>query len=469
MRDGRVFIDGGVDCSGNQNPDEIYDPSTGKFTDTGVPLLGYCRGLGTSALLPDGRILLAFGMRSGVTDPTSDAETYDPSTGKFSAVSEHLTCQPLNYYSGLYGVRSTTLNNGSVLLTGGSNKFDGEGASATCAELFDPSTNTLSTTNPMTTDRYLQSSTMMPDGRVLIAGGLTFIMNPAYSENYHASAEIYDPRTGLFNATGPMTDSRYSHTGTLLPNGQALIVGGANSSGPVALPWVDLYTESQGTFARILSLPSGRYEHTATFFNSGLALVTGGRDSSGKALASAELYRPANSVNLAEPQSGDIVFGGVHIEVSWDYNSYEEARVYVDGNLVPLGTVFQPAPQNVFWNSSGATNGLHVIRADALNNRQQVVGSSSISVNLANGPVALFWPKENATVSHTVAIAATKGSGVQWIDFYVDGTFVKSTPPNTLYWDSSTVANGSHILSAKGFNSSGQLAGTDSVVVNVLN
>ena len=97
------------------------------------------------------------------------------------------------------------------------------------------------------------------------------------------------------------------------------------------------------------------------------------------------------------------------------------------------------------------------------------MGTSAVSVNVANGPVALFWPKENATVSHKVAVAATKGTGVQWIDFYVDGKFLKPTPPNTIYWDSSTVANGSHTLSARGFNSSGQLAGSDSVVVNVLN
>ena len=92
-----------------------------------------------------------------------------------------------------------------------------------------------------------------------------------------------------------------------------------------------------------------------------------------------------------------------------------------------------------------------------------------MTVNLANGPVAVFWPKENATVAHNVAIAATKGTGVQWIDFYLDGQFQKATPPNTIYWDSSKVGNDSRTWSLKGFNSSGQVVGTDSVVINVLN
>jgi hypothetical protein len=104
-----------------------------------------------------------------------------------------------------------------------------------------------------------------------------------------------------------------------------------------------------------------------------------------------------------------------------------------------------------------------------VNTHQQVVGSSSVTVNLANGPVAMFWPKENATVSHQVAVAATKGTGVQWIDFYLDGKFVKATPPNAIYWDSTAVANGSHTWSAKGFNSSGQQVGSDAVIVNVQN
>jgi hypothetical protein len=258
-------------------------------------------------------------MRSGIGDPTPDAETYDPVTGAYTEIKVQLTCQPLNYYSGLYDVRSNILNNGEVLFTGGSNLFDGEGASAVCAELFDPSTNTLFTTNPMTNDRDRQSSTLMADGRVLVAGGLTFVMHPTYSEDYHGSAEIYDPRTGVFTTTGAMTDSRYDHSGTLLPNGQVLIVGGANSAPAVPLPWVDLYTPSASAFSRTGSLPAGRYLHTTIALPNGLTLVTGGLDSSGNALASALVYTPPTPVNIGRPQQGDIVFGSsVTIQAEYD-------------------------------------------------------------------------------------------------------------------------------------------------------
>jgi hypothetical protein len=110
-----------------------------------------------------------------------------------------------------------------------------------------------------------------------------------------------------------------------------------------------------------------------------------------------------------------------------------------------------------------------VISVTGFNQADAVVGIAALTVNVSGGPVALFWPKEKATVSHKVAVAATLQPGVQWVDFYIDGKFLKATPPKTIYWDSSTVANGNHTLSAKGFDSSDQLVGYDSVVINVSN
>ena len=479
MRDGRVLIDGGTATS---NPSEIYNPATGEFTATGHPLEsegsipGNRRG-GNAALLPDGRVVVAFGIDSVVDERIDDVETYDPATGSYTEATVNITCQTKGSgYTGRDGVASATLNNGEVLFTGGNNWSDGSGASANCAELFDPSTNVLANANPMTTDRDLHTATVLSDGRVLVAGGLTFCSPDCAPTDYHGSAELYDPSTGVFTATGAMTDSRYDHTGTLLPDGEILVAGGGNSNpngNPfslpgAALPWVDLYDAATAAFTRTGSLHSGRYSHTATFLPNGLTLVTGGNDSSGNAYATAELYTPSNPINLGVPQSGDIVFGNVFIEVELT-DQLDTAKIYIDGKLL-VALSGSESPRVYNWvTTSAVSNGLHVIRADAVNTHQQVVGSSSVTVNLANGPVALFWPKENATVSHLVAVAATLQTGVQWADFYVDGKFLKPTPPRTIYWDSTTVANGSHTLSVKGFNSSDQLVGTDSAVVNVSN
>src|SRR5215472_2773339 len=81
-------------------------------------------------------------------------------------------------------------------------------------------------TGKMITPRYLHSTTLLPDGRVLIAGG-----DSSYSvSDAESSAELYDPVSGTFLPTGSMTTPRDGHTATLLPNGKVLIAGGARHS-----------------------------------------------------------------------------------------------------------------------------------------------------------------------------------------------------------------------------------------------
>src|SRR5438552_3280690 len=75
------------------------------------------------------------------------------------------------------------------------------------------------TTGSMTVPRALHTATLLPNGRVLVAGGLSG--SPAL-----ANAELYDPSTGTWDATGSMAVLRGNHTATLLANGKVLVVGG---------------------------------------------------------------------------------------------------------------------------------------------------------------------------------------------------------------------------------------------------
>ena len=80
--------------------------------------------------------------------------------------------------------------------------------------------------------RVFHTATLLNNGKVLVAGG------------HDASAEIFDPTSGTFAATGSMSVGRDSHTATLLANGKVLIAGGENVSGPLAT--TELYDPNTG-------------------------------------------------------------------------------------------------------------------------------------------------------------------------------------------------------------------------------
>lgn len=119
------------------------------------------------------------------------------------------------------GHTATLLLDGRVLAVGGGQNFSGIFDLAT-AELYDPRTRTWTSTAPMTDVRWGHTATLLPNGRVLVAGGQP---DGGGSESW-ASAVIYDPDTGTWQPSAPMLVARTGHTATLLPNGQVLVSGG---------------------------------------------------------------------------------------------------------------------------------------------------------------------------------------------------------------------------------------------------
>jgi hypothetical protein len=137
---------------------------------------------------------------------------------------------------------ATLLSDGRVLLVGGIVI----GGSEAAAELYDPKTGTFTVTGPMTTRRIFQTATLLSDGRVLIAGG------GKDSDTTVASADLYDPNTGKVTATGSMETARGSHTATLLSDGRVLVAGGSVVPGGFVgmfLASAELYNPKTGTFS----------------------------------------------------------------------------------------------------------------------------------------------------------------------------------------------------------------------------
>ncbi|MGQ9561684.1 MAG: amidohydrolase family protein [Candidatus Oleimicrobiaceae bacterium] len=220
----------------------------------------------TATLLKNGKVLI-------VGWNTNKGELYDPATRTFSETGSTSS----NHRN---GATATPLNDGNVLIAGGDN-------AQKIAEIYDPDTGQSSLTDSLKNAHSYHSATLLPDARVLIAGGQS-----QTGPQTHAIAEIYDPKTGKFTLTGSLKGHRSGHTASLLLNGKVRITGGTQTTTPgsgIFLNSCEIYDPGAGTFTLVKNLSQSRAGHAATRLADGKVLITGGAYYSNKA----ELYDDA--------------------------------------------------------------------------------------------------------------------------------------------------------------------------------
>ena len=222
------------------------------------------------------------------------ADIYDPSTDSFHATAGHMTTVRASGHS------AVRLPNGKVLIAGGDYPPTNQGSPGT-AEIFDPTTGTFTATGAMNEFREAPSVTLLQDSTVLVAGGGAGVSGiDQVSLN---SAESYNPASGTFTLVSPMAVARAYHTATLLNDGSVLIAGGEQRHGCcMPLPYTEVYLPASKSFSTVGSMAFPRVFHTATLLATGSVHVIGGGD------AITEIYSPTQagflqSVSLQLPRT----------------------------------------------------------------------------------------------------------------------------------------------------------------------
>jgi N-acetylneuraminic acid mutarotase len=213
LPDGRVLIVGGTRSAVDLDSTEIYDPSSNRWSPS--PSLSAPRSDHGATLLRDGRVLIAGGDGGGQTLTTADF--FDPTVNRWSSTSPMTT--------GRHSLALIPLNDGRVMAVAG---LPGPGPQpGEAAEIFDPIRETWSaagsSTQPLLT--YGEASVLLKDGRVFVSGGPSqTYMGDALSTGY-----VFDPRSDRWGTTNPMAQGRVSHSASLLPDGRVLVAGGRDA------------------------------------------------------------------------------------------------------------------------------------------------------------------------------------------------------------------------------------------------
>ena len=178
------------------------------------------------------------------------------------------------------GHTATLLPDGKVLIVGGMRRNQDFYRSA---EVYDPATGKFQAAGQMTTARVGHIAELLPSGKILIAGG--WVGNGSTD-----TAELYDPATRKFSNISKMSARRGRPSATLLSNGDVLIAGGADHTSPGGIASAEVFHASTMTFEPVGSMHHGRISHTATLLDDGRIVIAGGR---GESLTpSIEIYDP---------------------------------------------------------------------------------------------------------------------------------------------------------------------------------
>lgn len=277
LANGQILLAGGVSSSTDWRRADVVDERTGAVTPAGA--LSVVRVEHAAVRLADGRVLVTGGhsageqARLGVSD---SAEIWEPATGTFRRLPRPMTIPRA-------GHSATLLPDGRVLIAGGYSTAAGY----VFAEVFDPRDESFSARPDVHPMRALHAALATDDGRVLLIGGETAF--PGEEEPAPMSSVLrFDPATGRLTRLPSLAMPRTMVRAVLLPDGRALLFGGQHGLEGYA-ETAELYDPAQGG-RLIAALDGGRALHTVTRLASGRVAVIGGERKDGSWADSVLIY-----------------------------------------------------------------------------------------------------------------------------------------------------------------------------------
>jgi galactose oxidase-like protein/Big-like domain-containing protein len=482
LADGRVLVAGGEGATALGSPaTTIFDPVTNTWSQ--APNMHFARWYPTATELGDGRVVLISGQDTASTW-VSTPEIYDPVANTWTSLTKVSTSQvqepeyPLSYLlpSGkiftiapsigqsflldpgaqTWGASGgTTLQNGSaamylpgkILYTGGGSPFGSTNPSQNGAQIIDlnAATPAWQAVAPMNYARYTHTLTLLPDGNVLAVGGATNLSQTDLTAGVLASEE-WNPTNNVWTTLAPMQVPRIYHsTALLMPDGRVLVAGGGHG-------------ESLTTPGEY----NAQYYSPPYLFNGARPAITAAPGSA--TYGSAMTVQTPDAASIASVSL--VSLGADSHQLDFDQHFVPLTFTAGSGQLtVNTPTSSSVAPPGYYMlfilNSAGVPSVAAMVHLGA-------------PVDTTPPTVTMTAPASGATItgSATLAANATDNVAVASVQFQVDGSPVGAPvtqAPYTMSWDSTTVANGSHTLSARATDTAGNPATATAVTVTVSN